>query len=106
MLTRLVDRFQQLLGELVFPLEPEDDHAEVPLGRNLEDLVGVDKLLELLCQLDVLPDVVLEALHAVVAEDEPELEGSKPLAQGNLPMLGTLRGRVLFSASSLEKRLN
>ena len=83
----MVDSFQQLLREFIVPLEPEDDHAEVSFGGDLEVLVRVDELFELLCQLDILSDVILEAVHAVVAEDEPELEGSEPLAQWNLPML-------------------
>ena len=34
-----------------------------------------------------LPDVLLQPLDPVVADDEPELEGAKALAQGDLPVL-------------------
>ena len=54
---------------------------------DFEALVGSHQGLEALGEPAVLPHVGLQSLHAVVADDEPELERPKAATQWNAPML-------------------
>ena len=54
---------------------------------DFEALVGSHQGLETLGEPAMLPHVSLQPLHAVVADDEPELERSKAAAQRDAPML-------------------
>lgn len=59
---------------------------------NFETLVTEDQGLETLGQAAVLADVTLEALHTVVADDEPEFQGAETTAQRNTPVLYQIGG--------------
>jgi hypothetical protein len=53
----------------------------------LVPLVRAHQLLELFCQLDVVPEVGADALCPVQAHDHPQLEGPEAATQGQLPVL-------------------
>ncbi len=45
----------------------------------------------------VLPDVLLQSVDAIVPDDEPELEGTKPARQGNAPVLEFITEEAPFN---------
>ena len=60
----------------------------MPAGGDLEPGVRPHQGLKLPRQADIFPDHALQAGDTVVPQYKPELEGSEPLTQGNLPVLG------------------
>src|SRR5580704_10426528 len=55
-------------------------------SREFEACIGSHPRRKLLCQLYVPAHVMPQALHAVVANHEPQLQRPKPPAQGDLPV--------------------
>ena len=101
-----VQLLEQLLGVLVaLPLQPEHHHPEMPLGRDLKSRISLYQGLELLRQphtltiniitikkeslqvLSYFSNVCLQPFDSIVSNDKPQFQGSKSLAQWNLPML-------------------
>ena len=82
-----VDLFEQPFGEVVGTAQAEDDHAQVAFGGHLEAAVGAHHGLEGGGQLHAVAHVLLQALDAVVADDEPQLQRPEAPAQRDLPVL-------------------
>ena len=57
------------------------------LIADFESVVLEYQAFEPLSQTAMLADVVLQTLHAVVADDEPQLEGAESSAQRDTPVL-------------------
>lgn len=78
------------LQNLFHNLMPQTVHRTYSypdIVADFEALVGSHEDLEAFGEPTVLPYVGLKSLHAVVADDEPELERSKAAAQRDAPML-------------------
>ena len=54
---------------------------------DFESVVGEDKLLKVLGETAMLANVGLQTRDAVVADDEPQLQGPKAAAEGDSPVL-------------------
>jgi hypothetical protein len=65
--------------------------TQMPCCRNLEAMIRQHERLELFGQPYSLPDVLLQATHAVISYHKPQLQRTEAFAEGNLPML---RGKI------------
>src|SRR4051812_19977661 len=89
--TRGVEPVEEMLigdiGWVVLPAaEAEADQVHRARGAELEARVGGDEGLEEGGEADLPADVGAQALDAVVADDEPELEGAEAAAEGDSPI--------------------
>lgn len=82
----IVEALQQPLGDLVLAAYTEHNEAQIPLGRQLEPMIGQHQRLEFLSQTHALAYVTLQTLDAKRAQHEPHLEGAKASTQRDLPV--------------------
>lgn len=92
----IVDRIVRRLGEsvlflerggLVLALELEHGEGKSRTRHDLEEVAPrLDQLGKLFAQADVLADMRLQALDAVGANDEPDLEAAEAPTEGDLPV--------------------
>ncbi|KUI56885.1 hypothetical protein VP1G_10850 [Cytospora mali] len=93
-LTGLVDLLIQLLRQLIPPLlrlrlrsHPEHSQGKDRPRQHLKQVPPpLHQPSKQLPQLDAPPDILLQAPDAVVAHDEPDLQGAEPPPQGDLPV--------------------
>ena len=90
-LAAVVEPLQQRHGgdvgvDVVGPPGPQADQAERVRRDDVEPLVGLGPAGQLLGQGDVAADVGAQALGAVPAEDEPQLQRTEPAAERDLPV--------------------
>ena len=85
-LTAAVEPLQQAAVGVVAGLEAKADQVQRRGRGQLEARVVPHPGGELLGQLDVAPHVMLQTLHAVVADDEPQLERPEAPAKLNVPV--------------------
>jgi len=76
---------QGLIGSIP-ALVPEAHQIQGHRRGHLEAVVTLDPPRKLLCQLDVPPNLMLQPFHAVVPDDEPELQRPEAPPQRNLPV--------------------
>ena len=67
------------------------------LIADFESVVLEYQAFEPLSQTAMLADVVLQSFHAVVADDEPQLEGAESSAQRDTPVLFNKFSRYFLS---------
>ena len=79
------DQIQELLRQRVFSLQPERDQPQ-PGGADLEVTVIPDQPLKMFGQRYLRAHVVLDSLHPVRSQHEPELQRAETTPQGNLPV--------------------
>ena len=84
--TGLVEVFQQALVEFISSGVAEADQIQRCWGDDLETFIGGDPGGEFLSESDVPPDMIAQPLHTIVADDEPEFEGTEAPTQGDMPI--------------------
>lgn len=82
----IVEPLEQPFGDLVGTAYAEHNQSQMPLGRQLEAMIGQDKCLELLRQPYAFAYMSLQTLNAKGTQDEPHLEGTEATTQRNLPV--------------------
>jgi hypothetical protein len=81
-----IDPFKQPLIEQIASNVPEADKVQDQRRRKFERLFLLYPIGDGLRKFYVTPDVVAQALDSVVADDEPEFEGTKATAELNVPV--------------------
>lgn len=82
----IVEALEQPFGDLVLAAYAKDDQAQMPLGRQLEAMIGQHQSLEFLRQTHAFPDVALQTLDAKRAQHKPHFERPKAPTQWYLPV--------------------
>lgn len=85
-LSTAIDPLQQLLTDGVLSLQAEAYQSHCHLSHNLKALVLAARRLKLLRKVAMPADVLLQVLHSVQTQDEPQLQGAEPASQWDLPV--------------------